>query len=299
MNEHLGAPPRCLAFVDLDDTLFSSARKQGGTQGLVPAATLREGGIASYSNAAQRGLQRMLACADEVIPVTARTVEAYRRVLVAFPGRAIVSHGATLLRPDGTLDAEWSGYVAPILRRSRPLLESLAARVSTAYDPQLTGLQTRLMGDGEDPAYLVVRAGQHAASLVQEVGLTVVADWLTQHEGFKLHVNGRILAVIPPGLGKDAAVAHLIEREQRCHGTLFTVGAGDSLTDLDFMRRCDLAIVPARTQLAAALADAAAQGRARHRQQLAQGEFDTSRFEAGAFDDRAAAGRLDKPRFGN
>lgn len=59
-------------------------------------------------------------------------------------------------------------------------------------------------------------------------GFELVADWLTQHAGFQLHVNGRILAIIPLGLGKEAAVVYLIEQERRVHGTLFTVGAGDS-----------------------------------------------------------------------
>jgi predicted mannosyl-3-phosphoglycerate phosphatase (HAD superfamily) len=278
MNELSTRPARCLAFVDLDDTLFSSARKQGDTQGLVPAALLRTGDVVSYSNPAQRGLQSMLAGAQEVIPVTARSLEAYRRVLLKFAGRAIVSYGATILLPEGGVDCEWARRVAPLLAAARAPLESLVTRVAAACDPQLTGLQTRLMHDGGDPTYVVVRPAGSDASVVHEAGLTVVADWLAQHEGFKLHVNGRILAVIPPGLGKAAAVAYLIEHERRLHGTLFTLGAGDSLTDLDFMRLCDLAIVPARTQLAQALTDAAAQGRERQRQQLASGRFGNGHF---------------------
>lgn len=264
---------RCLAFVDLDDTLFSSARKQTGTQDLQPAAVLRAGGVGSYSNPAQRGLQQLLACAQEVIPVTARSVEAYGRVLLPFAGRAVVSYGATILLPGGGVDRDWANHVTPLLARAHPAFDALVERVTAAYDPQRTGLQVQLMSDGGPPAYLVVRQAAGDAGLVHEAALTVVADWLAQHEGFKLHVNGRILAVIPPGLGKEAAVAYLIEHERRIHGTLFCVGAGDSLTDLEFMRLCDLAIVPAHTQLAAALAEAAAQGRERQHRQLARGQF--------------------------
>jgi phosphoserine phosphatase len=283
LNLESNPAPRCLAFVDLDDTLFSSARKQMSSAGLVPAALLRSGDVVSYSNPAQRGLSRMLACADELIPVTARSVEAYRRVLLRFPGRAVVSYGATILLADGGVDPEWAGRVAPLLASARDALETLAERVVAAYAPERTRLQVRLMSDHEDPAYLVVRqdgteprsppADPLQSNLLQEVGLTVVADWLAQHEGFTLHINGRILAVIPPGLGKAAAVAYLIEHERRVHGTLFTVGAGDSLTDLDFMGLCDLAVVPARTQLAEALAAATAQAHEQQRDTLARGHF--------------------------
>jgi hydroxymethylpyrimidine pyrophosphatase-like HAD family hydrolase len=264
---------RCLAFVDLDDTLFSSARKQTSSTGLVPAALLRSGDVVSYSNPAQRGLSRLLDCADELIPVTARSVEAYRRVLLRFAGRAVVSYGATILLADGSIDPEWAERVAPLLARARGALEVLSERVLAAYAPARTGLQVQLMSDHADPAYLVVRQDGKDTGLLQEVGLTVVADWLAQHAGFTLHLNGRILAVIPPGLGKAAAVAHLIEQARRVHGTLFTVGAGDSLTDLDFMRLCDLAVVPARTQLAEALAAATEQTREQQHAHLARGHF--------------------------
>jgi hypothetical protein len=277
MNQASGEVSHCLAFVDLDDTLFSSARKQVSSAGLVPAALLACGDVVSYSNPAQRGLNRMLACADELIPVTARSVEAYRRVLLRFAGRAVVSYGATILLADGSVDPEWAGRVGPCLARARGALEALGECVRRAYAPERTGLQVRLMNDHEDPAYLVVRQDAQQAGaqsdLLHEVGLTVIADWLTQHPGFTLHLNGRILAVIPPGLGKAAAVAYLIEHERRVHGTLFTVGAGDSLTDLDFMRLCDLAVVPARTQLAQALTAATAQAHEQQHLSLARGHF--------------------------
>jgi hydroxymethylpyrimidine pyrophosphatase-like HAD family hydrolase len=249
----MSAAVRCVAFVDLDDTLFSSARKQPEAEGLMPAALLRTGGVVSYSNPAQRGLRQMLACAAEVIPVTARNVEGYGRVLLRFDGRAVVSYGATILLPDGQVDAEWARRVAPLLARARTALEALMQGVAAKYDAQRTGVEVRLVSDADDPAYLVVRHAGNDEALLQQARIELITPWLAEHPGFNLHVNGSILAIIPPGLGKAPAVAHLIERERLEHGALFTVGAGDSLTDLDFMRLCDVAIVPGRSQLATAL----------------------------------------------
>src|SRR5687768_4814356 len=71
-----------IAFVDLDDTLFSSLRKQPPQpSGLEPAALLRNGELISWSNPAQRALLAFLQASAEVIPVTARNVGAFRRVL--------------------------------------------------------------------------------------------------------------------------------------------------------------------------------------------------------------------------
>jgi hypothetical protein len=252
----MSEPVRCIAFVDLDDTLFSSARKQLRTDALVPAALLRSGDVVSYSNPAQRGLRHMLGYAAEVIPVTARNVEGYRRVLLRFDGRAVVSYGATILLPDGRVDAEWARRVAPYLARARADLESLMQLVTARYDALRTGVQVRLVSDTADPAYLVVRHTGNDEAMVQAARVELISAWLAEHPGFNLHINGSILAVIPPGLGKAPAVAYLIERERQAHGAVFTVGAGDSLTDLDFMRQCDVAVVPGRSQLAAALSGA-------------------------------------------
>jgi hydroxymethylpyrimidine pyrophosphatase-like HAD family hydrolase len=262
MNETV----RCIAFVDLDDTLFSSARKQPEPDGLVPAALLRTGAVVSYSNPAQRGLRHMLECAAEVIPVTARSVDGYRRVLLPFAGRAVVSYGATILLPDGQVDGDWAQRVAPHLVRARADLESLVRLVAATYDAARTGLQVRLVSDARDPAYLVVKHVDNDEAMVQEAGLELIGEWLARHPGFTLHINGNNLAVIPPGLGKEAAVAYLIEQERQAHGALFTVGAGDSLTDLDFMRLCDVAIVPGRSQLADALLGATTRAASQRRE---------------------------------
>ncbi len=257
---------RCVVFVDLDDTLFSTARKQPDSAGLMPAALLRSGDVVSYTNPAQRGLHQMLACADEVIPVTARNVDGYRRVLLRFAGRAVLSYGATILDAEGQADAEWARRVAPCLEHARGELEALAGLMSTTAERD--AVTVRLVSDGPDPAYLVIRHAGPPESLATLGWFARLTEWLAQHAGFRLHVNGSILAIIPPGLGKEMAVAHLIERERADAGpsstSLFTVGAGDSLTDLDFMRLCDVAIVPGRSQLAQALLAAATLGREHH-----------------------------------
>src|SRR5688572_3497721 len=186
MTSAMSGTARCIAFVDLDDTLFSTARKQPGPDGLVPAALLRTGDVVSYSNPAQRGLRQMLECAAEVIPVTARNVDGYRRVLLRFDGRAIVSYGATILLADGRVDSDWARRVAPLLAGARAELESLLRLVASTYDLGHTGLQVRLVSDAADPAYLVVKHAGNDEAMVKAAGLELIAPWMEQHPGFTL-----------------------------------------------------------------------------------------------------------------
>lgn len=242
-----------LAFVDLDDTLFSSLRKQNSRQGLEPAAFLRGGEVISYSSPVQRGLLALLHAAGLVIPVTARNIDAFRRVLIPFHAGAIVSHGATILRPDGCVDTDWARRVAPAMSAARPALEGLQQILAASFNPGSTGLRTRLVDDGGDPIYLVAKHIASDEALVQHAAETTVAQWLQGRSGFTLHINGNNLAVIPPGIGKAPAVAYLMERAKERFETIFAIGAGDSRTDAHFLGLCDVALVPRGSQLAEAM----------------------------------------------
>ncbi|MDO9353946.1 MAG: hypothetical protein Q7T55_09635, partial [Solirubrobacteraceae bacterium] len=68
-----GAPP-LFVFVDLDDSLFSSARKCAPGEVLQPAALLKNGATISFTNARQRALLAWLDRGATLIPVTARSV---------------------------------------------------------------------------------------------------------------------------------------------------------------------------------------------------------------------------------
>lgn len=250
-----------VAFVDLDDTLFSSLRRQPAEECLVPAARLADGSIACRANPAQRGLHTLLAAVAVVIPVTARNVAAFRRVMLPFSGPAICSHGATILDADGRVDENWCSAVAPRLAVSRAALESFTDMVRGHPCNAGQAWRTWLVDDGSGPAYAVVKHPVHDEDAVRSLASGIVSDWLRDHPRFSLHVNGNNLAVIPPGIGKAAAVAHLIAR-LRAEGPVgLVVGAGDSTTDLGFMDLCDVMLLPTGSQLAGVLRRAVGHGR--------------------------------------
>jgi len=63
-----------------------------------------------------------------------------------------------------------------------------------------------------------------------------------------LHCNGNNLALTVRGAQKHDAVRR-VTAELEQEGPLVTIGAGDSLTDLPFMRICDFALTPRDSQI--------------------------------------------------
>lgn len=237
-----------VAFIDLDDTLFSSLHKHEEVAELQPAALLLDRSVISYSSPEQRALTQWLHASDLVIPVTARTQEAYNRVLLRFCDHAVLSNGATILDPKRKVDQKWEQQVARSLVTELPLLTNIYEKLQAEYGGQ-GGLNIRIVGDMGRSAYLVAKNPAKDPTLVRQAFEGCVAPWLTENPNFTHHLNGNNLAVLPPSVNKRSAVAYLIKKLELEHGDLFIVGAGDSLTDIPFMSLCHVAIIPTTSQI--------------------------------------------------
>jgi len=241
--------PPVFVFSDLDDTLFCSVRKRALTSDSQPAATLKNGDIISYSSEGQRAFLDWLMRDAHVVPVTARSVEAYRRVLLSFPGPAIVSFGGVLLDPDGHEDAEWASHMAQVLAPAAPLLQDACAVLQAAIDERGLNAWARVVVEGGLAQYVVAKHRDHDVQALTQLKAEVLQQWVTQHAGYRMHQNDNNLALLAPGLDKSAALAFLLSRLRQEHGDIVTVGFGDSYSDADFMALCDYAMAPGGTQL--------------------------------------------------
>lgn len=242
-----------VAFTDLDDTLFSTLRKHRPDADLQVQAYLKDGAPISYSDARQRALQQWLASGTKVVPVTARSIGAYRRVQVPFNSYAVVSHGATVLLPDGTLDSAWTTQVQALLNAAaQPLADAFQALQDS---PQNAGGQLKLTLVEEHglPLYALAKHAQGDEQIIAELAQSVAEPWIAANNGFQLHLNGNNLAIIPPGIGKATAVQYVRRQLLEQIGEFMSIGLGDSLTDGAFMLDCDYALMPTRSQLSAAL----------------------------------------------
>ncbi|CDH47178.1 MAG: hypothetical protein IPL59_20360 [Candidatus Competibacteraceae bacterium] len=235
--------PRIVIFLDLDDTILQTAPKCPPGEAVIPAAMDRTGRALSFMTRAQQRLLAFWLDQGTVIPVTGRTDDALARVNIAFTSWRITHHGAVIRQPNGFLPTWWYTQVRPLLVAAQPLLWSLAARLTT--DATAGGYRVSSHSVDEWLTYVSVKSNDEGVALVrvraqlQKVGLP---------PELTLHCNGNNLAITVKGAQKQDAVRRVVAELER-DGPIVTIGAGDSLTDIPFLRACDFALVPKDSQI--------------------------------------------------
>ena len=242
---------RPLVLVDLDDTLFQTARKMDEDSPRFVAAEDARGVPNSYMTPVQRDFARWLFSSSDVVPVTARSVEAYGRVRLPFTCGAVCSHGGVILGADGGLDREWHAVMAGALgnfQERLPMLCDIALQMGGEM-----GFSVRGWVVAEDGLNLYAVLKQNTGD---DAVLAAVLEAVRKRgllEGMRVHANGNNLAFLPEGLDKRLAVREWLRRDREVHGERPVLGFGDSLTDLGFMGECHLWGTPAKSQVAKAL----------------------------------------------
>ncbi len=238
-----------LVFADLDDTLFQTRRKMNGADPHRQAAVAANGDPrkSSFMTAQQSALFNWLNTTTELIPVTARSGDAFSRVDLPFRSWAIISNGAVILEPDGTPHAPWKAQ-----------MERQLAPLANTMDQILTGGRAAAQAAGIDVRSWIVEEDKVATYVVFKLN-EVTPDSLRTLDSLPLpitnwtrHFNSETLALIPPGSGKAVATgylqAHLNADESRP-----TMGFGDSVSDLHYMQLADILMTPTGSQIAATL----------------------------------------------
>jgi hypothetical protein len=237
-------------FADLDDTLFQTLEKCAGREALEPAAYYSDGSICSFTTPAQRAFFSFVSAGMTVIPTTARSLDAFRRVHLGFTSYAVLDFGGIILQPDGSIEPEWQGRMHGLMLAALPGLQVLAARIEEWCGRTGYGGRARLVEDAGTPFFIVVKDPDKVALNLERVEREVVLPWIAgEGRDYCVHRNGNNLAVLPRTLDKADAVAYITGRLRREHGDIVTFGMGDSRSDARFMADCDYAIVPRRTQL--------------------------------------------------
>lgn len=217
----------------------------------MPLAFLKDGQPISYASAAQQSVLRMLQQEMEVVPVTARNLNAFGRVRIDFSSAAILNYGGTVLDADGQLDAAWlersqresAGTLAALGALEHHLLAHCAS-VGLA-------LSVRTISDHGVAFYIVIKSPTGQLQDIDAIAAHCV-QLCQEFAGFRLHRNGNNVALLPPWLDKRHAVAHVKQKLAQRHPDVVTFGMGDSLVDLAFMGECQYMIVPTASQIAQA-----------------------------------------------
>jgi hypothetical protein len=231
-----------LVACDLDQTLIYSRRAfrlpagpDGPVEPPLRVAEVYNGAPSSFVTERAGGLIAQLAATAELVPVTTRTFEQYRRIDLGVACRfAVTANGGTLL-VDGEPDRDWERRVRERLSESGRPLEEILRLAEGVADPGWVRL-TRV-ADGYF-VYLVA----HDRSLIPD--LSALTDDLAER-GWTLSVQGRKVYLVPALLTKQAALAEVVRRT----GCTAVAAAGDSLLDAGMLEAADAGVRPAHGEL--------------------------------------------------
>ena len=90
---------------------------------------MKDGTAHSFLPTVQHGVLGFLQREMVVIPVTARSVDAYARVRLGFVDRAVVNYGGVILDSDGTPDVAWLERNRNLARTDASCLEAIRATI--------------------------------------------------------------------------------------------------------------------------------------------------------------------------
>jgi len=229
-----------ILFLDLDDTLFQTHRKK--PQGSIPAT--HNVNTLSYMTKAQHSLWQLFQQHPEanIIPVTARDKRQYYNTFVSQDPKVqtAVLYFSGLILQQGEINLDWQAHM-------QTAYQNLTVSVDDLYAQLLTYLTTEQQDYFKtynvDGYYMTLKASLQCPLEVREAIFQKIRDLLPSD--YFIHQNDRALSLLPRCLDKRHAVNYLLEQYQ----PTLTIGAGDSLTDWNFMQACDYRLIPADTQL--------------------------------------------------
>ncbi|WP_109511419.1 trehalose phosphatase [Pseudomonas ovata] len=239
---------RPLILVDLDDTLFQTARKTAPDIEKHVATVDITGNANGYMTNVQRSFVNWMLANADVVPVTARSVEAFSRVRLPFTAGAVCSHGGVMLDAAGKLDQDWHAQMQDTLAPYQARLHELSAATLAIGQEMGISLRGWVVEEARLFHYVVTKHNESDDSVLDRVLAEVQARGLL--EGLHIHGNGNNLAFLPEGLAKRHAVQEWLRRDRAVNGERPVLGFGDSITDLGFMNDCHWWATPARSQLA-------------------------------------------------
>lgn len=223
---------------DLDRTLIYSkgARALGAEANEQVCVEVHDGKDSSWMTATCAATVQRLADLGELVPVTTRINEQYRRVRLPGPPPhyAVTTNGAEILI-DGKPDRDWSRHVAAGLADGFSL-DAVWEQASHVCHPEFT---VKLRNADGLFCYAVVRPKHLPSGFVEDV-----AGWAAER-GWRTSLQGRKLYWVPETLTKSAAIAEVARRIEADT----VLAAGDSLLDVDLLLDADRGIHPRHGEL--------------------------------------------------
>ncbi len=235
---------RPLVLTDLDDTIFRNVKKvpEGELGGAIEVVT-DTGDRVSVMTQRQAAFFDWIGRTCDIIPVTARSLEAFRKINLSFgDGWKIAGNGAVVIQPDGKIDEEWAQTMRDELVGFKHILKT--AHDAASHWIQLIELEVDVKRYSEHGVeHCVLFASKDPAC----TKLSKLAFEL-RYDGLHTHFNGGTLAFTAGPVSKKRASEYVLSKiEGLDHRPVLAFG--DSLSDLPFMSLGDFVCAPTGSQI--------------------------------------------------
>ena len=226
-------------FTDIDDTLIQTARKTDFTKQTVVASYDKEGKESSFFyEGTKLFIDTIIDAGINFIPTTARNLDAYKRTLFYKNEKityVILNFGALIL-VNNKEDKEWSNYMLQKYN-SIPAIDTVYNALNMKFKEESLEVTIKII----DSYYISI---YNKYNLDNKIILKKIKKqlelFLLENKQYYLYENGNSFGILPLFLNKKFAVEYLIKKEL----PLLTIGAGDNISDLDFMKLTNFKLLP-------------------------------------------------------
>ncbi len=232
-------PKRIFFFSDIDDTLIQTKRKTDFNKNTIVASYTKEGEENSFFyEGIKLFIDTIIDSGMTFIPTTARNLASYQRtVFYKNPAiKYVILNFGGLLLVDNKEDEAWTKRMNDYYSKVRPLA-ILYTNISQYFKDNDLKLQVKII----DSYYISIynKFDLDNPKMIEKIRESL-KTFLAKEADFYLYENGNSFALLPHFLNKKFAVEYLI----KIHKPLLTIGAGDNISDLDFMRVADFKFLP-------------------------------------------------------
>jgi len=243
---------KVICFSDIDDTLTNSKRKLVGEACAVGSVGL-DGQPNCFMNQKQSTLFNWLNETTELIAVTARSSRNFlNRVELPFKSYAITSHGSVIFDKNKEVLQSYKDLMISSYEKNKSSYTESTSNLKEYLKPFISTGKLKL---SESPEYDIpfVQVIKTCEGIDEEllayVFTEIMGAKIFSDELYYTHSNGNNLAFIPKFISKEIAVEYLLDNVLENVENRPKIGFGDSLTDLNFMMKCDMAALPTKSQI--------------------------------------------------
>jgi hypothetical protein len=232
-------PKRIFFFSDIDDTLIQTKRKTDFNKNTVVGSYTKDGEENSFFYEGTKVfIDTIIKSGMNLVPTTARNLDSYKRTIF-YKNKdikyVILNFGGLIIN-ENQIDEQWSDLMTKKYNEIESL-DTIHNRLTSLFNQNNLNLEVKTI----DNYYISIynRANLGDTKTINKTRASL-ENFIENNDKFYLYENDNSFGVLPNFLNKKFAVDYLIEK----YSPILTIGAGDNISDLDFMKSTTFKLLP-------------------------------------------------------